>query len=480
MDLKPVLFVVGVLLCLLSLAMLPPAFADWISGHSVFDFIISATMTGFFGITLVLACWRGKFEMNLRQIFLMTNCLWLSIAGFGALPFLVADMDMSLADAFFEAMSGITTTGSTVMTGLDDTSHGILLWRGILQWFGGVGVVLMALSVLPMLNVGGMQMFKAEGFEQADKPLPRAAEIAASVALIYVGLTLLGIVAFYLTGMTAFDALIHAMTALSTGGYSTSDESLGHWAEPGVQVVAITLMILGSLPFALYISYLRNGLSGLHFDAQSRGFLVLLAVLVLIMTGWVWFNLDVSFSHALSLAAFNVTSIMTGTGFASADYSAWGPFANTFFVVIMFFGGCAGSTTCGIKIFRLQVLLAGARMQLAQLLEPRGVFVASYDGRRVSASVLQSVTYFFFLFILSFAVLALALAATGLDFTIAISSAATAICNVGPGIGEVVGPAGNFSSLNEPAKWLMAIGMLVGRLEVFSVMILLLPRFWQP
>ncbi len=480
MDLKPILFVCGALLCALSLAMLVPAAVDWYFGHTARDFLVPAVVTAFFGITFVLACRQPRVNMNLRQIFLMTNCLWISVAGFGSLPFLVADLDMGLADAFFESMSGITTTGSTVMVGLDVTSHGILLWRAILQWIGGIGIVLMALSVLPMLNVGGMQMFKAEGFEQSEKLLPRAGEIAASVAIIYVGLTTVGFVALQLTGMGSFDALVHAMTAISTGGFSTSDESLGHWAEPGVQVVAISLMVLGSLPFMLYISYWKNGLGGMRIDSQSRAFLVLLTSLVVFMSLWVWFNLDVSFPHALSLSAFNVTSIMTGTGFASADYSAWGPFANSFFLVIMFFGGCAGSTTCGMKVFRLQVLMAGARMQLKQLLEPRGVFVASYDGRRVNASVLQSVTYFFFLFILSFAVLTMLLGATGLEFSVAVSSAATAICNVGPGIGDVVGPAGNFSTINEPAKWLMAIGMMVGRLEVFSVLILLLPRFWQP
>lgn len=480
MDLKPILFVCGALLCVLSVAMLVPAATDWLTGQPSHEFIVAAIITAFFGITFVLACRQPRVHMNLRQIFLMTNCLWISVAGFGSLPFLFADLEMSLADAFFESMSGITTTGSTVMTGLDVTSHGILLWRAILQWIGGIGIVLMALSVLPMLNVGGMQMFKAEGFEQSEKMLPRAGEIASSVALIYVGLTTVGFVALKLTGMGGFDALVHAMTAIATGGFSTSDESLGHWAEPGVQVVAISLMVLGSLPFMLYISYWKSGLGGMRIDSQSRAFLLTLAGLVGFMALWVWFNLDVSFPHALSLSAFNVTSIMTGTGFASADYSAWGPFANSFFLVIMFLGGCAGSTTCGIKIFRFQVLMAGARMQLKQLLEPRGVFVASYDGRRVNASVLQSVTYFFFLFIASFAVLAMLLASTGLEFTTAISSAATAICNVGPGLGEIVGPSGNFSSLNETAKWLMAIGMMVGRLEIFSVLILLLPRFWQP
>lgn len=480
MDFKPVLFAVGALLTILAAAMLLPAAVDLAYGSSPAAFLMSSIITFFFGVSLLILNKQRSIDLNLRQAFLLTNLIWFAIAVCSALPFLLSDLGLTLGEAFFEAMSGITTTGSTILTGLDEMPKGLLFWRGLLQWLGGVGIVVMAMSVLPMLQIGGMQLFRTEGFEQSDKALPRATEIASSVIAIYALFTLAGFLAYSAAGMDEFDAIVHAMTSIATGGFSNHDASMGFFSQGAIPWITVVLMILGSLPFMLYLSLVRDGSKGWRLDSQSRWFLLILGVLILVMALWLMNQHGDGFYSAIKLSAFNVTSIMTGTGYATADYSSWGALPNGFFFMIMFLGGCAGSTTCGLKIFRVQVLFASAHLQLRQLLEPRGVFVSSYDGQKISPALIQSVTGFFFLFLFSFAILAVALSATGLDFITAISAAATAICNVGPGLGPSVGPAGTFADLTETAKWLMAAGMLIGRLEIYSVLILVLPAFWRP
>ncbi len=479
LELRPVLFIIGILLSILALAMMIPAAVDLVLDHSDwFVFAASSTVTLFIGVSLVLTT-RGSMKgFGLREAFIMTNLAWLVIATFGALPFHFSELGLGFTDAFFESMSGITTTGSTIIVGLDHAPPGILLWRAILQWLGGIGIIVMAVAILPILQVGGMQLFRVEAFD-TDKVLPKAAQIAGGIAILYVLLTLLAGIILYLLGMTGFQAVAHAMTSIATGGFSTFDDSVGHFQSESIDWAMTLFMILGSLPFVLYLRMVRGDLRSFARDSQVRWFLVIVSCSVLLTAVWLW-QQDLMGAHdALRYSAFNVVSVMTGSGFATADFGTWGGFAVMLLFGLMFVGGCAGSTTCGVKIFRLQVLYATARAQVRRLTQPHGVFFPYYNRKPIPEAVATSVMSFFFLFAVSIVVLAIALGLTGLDFVTAISGAATAVANVGPGFGEIIGPSGNFSSLPDNAKLLLCAGMLLGRLELFTVLILLVPSFWR-
>ncbi|MCW8835933.1 MAG: TrkH family potassium uptake protein [Rhodospirillales bacterium] len=479
-DFRPILLVIGVLLTILAVAMCIPAGVDLYYGNPDWQvFVLSAGCTLFVGVILILSCrgFRGKF--GVRQGFIMTTAIWVSMTVFGALPLVFSELNLSITDAFFEAMSGITTTGSTVISGLNGAPPGLLLWRAILQWLGGIGIIVMAISILPMLKVGGMQLFRVEAFDAEEKVLPRAAQMSAGLTLIYVALTAICAVALWLAGLRPFDAITHSMTTIATGGFSTYDASVGHFNSGMVDAIITIGMIIGSLPFLLYVRTIRGDVGALYHDSQVQVFLAVAASFVLVAAAFLWIGQSMHPLEALRHSAFNVVSIMTGTGFATMDYMLWGSFAAPLFFMVMFIGGCAGSTTCGIKIFRFQVVYAAARTQLRQLLQPHGVFIPYYNRRPIPDEVIVSVLGFFFLFGVTFALLALGLGMFGLDFITALSSAATAIANVGPGLGDVVGPAGNFQSLPDGAKWLMAVGMLLGRLELFTVLVLLTRSFWR-
>ena len=478
-DLRPVLFILGILLSVLAVAMAIPAVVDALAGHADWQvFAASAGVTLFVGVSLILTNRTGWGRFGLRQGFLMTTLAWLVIAIFGALPMAFSELELSFTDAFFESMSGITTTGSTVIVGLDTAPPGILLWRAILQWLGGIGIIVMAISVLPMLQVGGMQLFRVEAFE-ADKVLPRAAQIALGIIVVYIGLTALAAAVLRALGMSGFDAVAHAMTSIATGGYSTRDASLAHFDSNAIHWAISAFMVLGSIPFVLYLRAVRGDIMALLRDTQVRWMLSILAAASIVMTIYLIKEDLLSGSTAATHAAFNVISIMTGTGYSSDNFNAWGGFALALMFVLMFIGGCAGSTTCGIKIFRFQILYAMARTQILRLLHPSGVFIAYYNHKPIPENAAMSVMSFFFLFILCFGVLAMALGLLGLDFITAVSGAATAISNVGPGLGDIIGPAGNFKSLPDAAKWLLSLGMLLGRLELFTVLVLLAPSFWR-
>ncbi|RDD61739.1 TrkH family potassium uptake protein [Ferruginivarius sediminum] len=479
-DLRPVLFVIGVLLSVLAVAMIVPALVDIVLGHIDWQvFLASAAVTLFVGVSLILSTRTGWGGFNLRQAFLMTTFAWATIALFGALPFAFSELQLDFTDAFFEAMSGVTTTGATVIVGLDNAPPGILLWRAALQWLGGIGIIVMAISILPILQVGGMQLFRVEAFE-ADKVLPRAAQVAAGITGIYVALTTLGAIVYWMLGMTGFDAISHAMTSIATGGYSTHDASFGFWHEtPAIHWATSVVMVAGSVPFVLYLRAVRGDILSLLRDSQVQWMLSILAGATLIVAAYLVAREVLTPEAALRHGTFNVISVMTGTGYASTDFGAWGGFAVVLMLILMFIGGCAGSTTCGIKIFRFQIVYAEARVQLRRLMQPNGVFIPYYNHRPIPDKVAQAVMGFFFVYTLSWAVLALGLGLMGLDFITAISGAATAISNVGPGLGPVIGPSGTFTSLPAEAKWLLSFGMLLGRLELFTVLVMFSPAFWR-
>ncbi|MFD2206965.1 TrkH family potassium uptake protein [Kiloniella antarctica] len=476
---RPVVFVTGILLSIMAIAMIIPAIVDAAAGHPDWRvFATSSALSLSIGICMMLATNATWTNLNLREAFVITNFAWLTIAVAGAIPLAFSELELSVTDAFFESMSGITTTGSTVIVGLDTSPPGILLWRGILQWLGGIGIIVMAVAILPILQVGGMQMFRIEAFD-ADKVLPKAAQIATAIAIFYVFITIGAAIVLSLLGMSGFDAIIHAMTSISTGGFSTYDASIGHFDAPSIHWAISGFMILGSIPFILYLRVIRGDLNSLLTDSQVKTFLIILGLSTLAIACWLWQNGDMTFWTAMRLSSFNVISLMTGTGFTSEDYGQWGGFSLSLMFILMFVGGCAGSTTCGMKIFRVQILYATTKAQLNRLIQPNGIFFPTYNNEPIPESVSNSVMSFFFLFAVSFVLLAVGLGAFGLDFITAISGAATAIANVGPGLGDIIGPAGNFQTIPDGAKWLMSAGMLLGRLELFTILVMILPRFWR-
>jgi len=478
-DLTPVARVLGLMVCALAGVMLIPAAVDAALANPDWRaFAESAAVTGFIGGALVLATQHAApFELSLRQAFLLTVACWLTVTAFSALPFLGLGLDYT--DAFFEAISGITTTGSTVITGLDGLPPGILLWRSLLQWIGGLGIIVMAIVILPFLRVGGMQLFHTESSERSEKVVPSAFDLSVWIAVIYVLLTGFCALLYGLGEMTLFDAVNHAMATLSTGGYSTHDASFAYFQEPLTQWTGTVFMLAGALPFVVYIRFLKGERRAFWHDPQVRGLLRFLGLAVLAMAVWLWATREIAFLDALRLTAFNITSVVTTTGFASDDYSTWGPLAVAAFLAFTFVGGCTGSTSGAIKIYRHQMLWLTLRRQLLRLASPHRVVLLRYGGRAVPPDVPASVLAFIAVFMATVAVFTIALAGMGLDLETALSASATAITNVGPGLGPIVGPAGNFASLPDAAKWILSAAMLLGRLEIFSVLILLDPQFWR-
>ena len=480
MKFSPIIYLIGMLLCILSLFMMIPAFVDWLYGNDDWPAFVGASLlTLFVGAILYLSNRDSTTEhLELRQAFLLTNSAWISIALFGSLPFLLSEIDMSFTDAIFESTSGITTTGATVINNLEATSHGILIWRALLQWLGGVGIIVMALAVLPMLSIGGMQLFKTESYETPDKVVPKAASFAAGISIVYITLTVIWALMLWVAGMPLFDSIAHAMTTLATGGYSTRSDSLAAFNSSSIEIIVIFGMIVGSLPFVHYLAITKKGLKNLFKDDQVKLFLTLIVFVVLIVSIYLNLN-DIPFLEALRLASFNVISIITGTGFGTSDFNNWGGFPTTILLILMFIGGCAGSTTCGLRMARIQVLVANAKAQISKLIRPHAVVVSYYNQKPIPENVAESVMGFFFLYIISFAVIACLLGGLGLDLITAISGAASAIGNVGPGLGDIIGPSGTYQSIPELGKLFLCAGMILGRLEIFAILVMFSPLFWK-
>ncbi|GGB09701.1 TrkH family potassium uptake protein [Allosediminivita pacifica] len=479
-DVRPVAYVIGLLVTCLGATMLLPLMVDIVEGRGQWHvFAESAILTMLVGGLTALSCSdAGRQGLSIQQTFLLTSSVWGVLPLFGALPFVFGATEASFVDAYFEAMSGLTTTGSTVFSNLDTMPKGLLLWRGLLQWLGGIGIVVVAMVFLPELRVGGMQIFRSEGFDTMGKILPRATQISSSISTIYVTLTLVCAGAYLLTGMNPFDATVHAMTTMSTGGFANYDASFGAFSG-APEYVASVFMILAALPFVRYVQYVAGDRGAIWRDIQVRGFVFTIGALVIVVS----VTLLAVFPHhpeqAVREALFNIVSIISGTGYASVDYMGWGPFLVMLFFFIGLIGGCAGSTACSVKIFRYQLLFASVRVQLRRIRAPHGIFTPRYDGRPVTEEILNSVMVFFVFFVVSLGVLSVALSLTGLDFITSLSGAATALANVGPGLGPEIGPAGNFAGLSDTAKWMLAFAMLVGRLELMTVYAMFTLRFWR-
>ena len=477
---KTVFFIIGVLLVILGLFMLAPYLVQILYKENSHSFLSSSFVTIFIGILFILTNLEEKFNLNLQQTFLFSTLAWLSIAIFGSLPFILSSLNLTLSEAFFESMSGITTTGSTVIADLDNSPKSILIWRAIMQWLGGIGIIVMAITILPLLKVGGMQMFKMEGSDNTEKILPRTIEVASIIISTYLILTFLCSFFYWLLGMSIFDSIAHAMTTIATGGFSTHNDSIGFFNSSNIEIVATVFIILGSIPFISYLRFVKGNTRIFSQDEQIKGLIYLIIFSTTVMFLYLYFiSHESSFFDKLRVASFNVVSILSGTGYVTDDFGLWGKFSLIFFLLLMFIGGCAGSTTCGIKIFRLQMLFLFLKNQIKKLFYPNSIFVIKYNKQKISDNFINSVMVFIFSYLFLFLILAILLSVTGLDFLSAISGAATSISNVGPGLGEMIGPNGNFKEVSDISKWLLSLGMLLGRLELFAVLVLIFPSFWK-
>lgn len=479
-SLRMIAFLLGIFLITLGVSMLVPIVTLLVTGgeERLGDFLWPTLITFGCGLAAVLPGRPDKVQLRPRDMYMLTTSSWMVVCGFAALP-MVFIQHISYTDAFFETMSGITTTGSTVIAGLDNASPALLIWRSMLQWLGGLGFIGMAVAVLPLLRVGGMRLFQTESSDWSEKVMPRSHMVAKYILAVYLGLSLLCGLGYWLSGMTPFEAINHAMTTISTGGYSTSDSSLAHWEQPAVHWVAVVFMMLGSLPFTLFVAYLRGNRKALLRDQQVRGFVGFLVLTWLVFGTWLWLNSDNAWLDAFRIVAVNVTSVVTTTGFALGDYTQWGGFAVLLFFYLTFVGGCSGSTAGGLKIFRFQVAYVMLKANLQQMIHPRAVIKQQYNDHPIDEDIVRSLITFSFFFTITIGVTALGLALIGLDWVTALTGAATAVCNVGPGLGPIIGPAGNFASLPDSAKWLLSLGMLLGRLEIITILVVLSPAFWR-
>ena len=444
------------------------------------SFIASSFVTIFLGILFILANLEKDFKLNLRQTFLFSTLAWVMVAIFGSLPFLLSEIEFTISEAFFESMSGITTTGATIISDLDNSPKSILLWRAIMQWLGGIGIVVMAITILPLLKVGGMQLFKMEGPDSTEKILPRTIQVAAIIISTYITLTFICGLFYWIFGMTIFDSICHAMTTIATGGFSTHNNSIGFFENPNIEITASIFIILGSIPFISYLKFSQGNRKIFFTDVQIKGLIYLLIISTAIMFVYLLFiNFESSLIDKIRISSFNVISILSGTGYVTDDFGLWGKFSLVFFLFLMFIGGCAGSTACGIKIFRLQMLLIFLKDQIKKLIYPNSVIITKYNNQKISDDFIKSVIIFIFTFLFIFLIIAMLLSISGLDFITSISGAASSISNVGPGLGEMIGPNGNYKALPDLSKWILAAGMLLGRLELFAVLVLFFPSFWR-
>ena len=474
---KTVFFTLGILQIVLGIFMLIPIILQFIYKEVDSSFFGASLVTIIFGTLFFLSNLDHDKKLNLQQAFLLTALSWLSIAIFGSLPFVFSNVNFSFTNAFFESMSGITTTGSTIISSLENMPKGILLWRAILQWLGGIGIIVMAITLMPIMNVGGMQLFKISNRDSSEKILPKSKEIALRLIYIYTGLTILCGLSYKFLGMNIFDSLTHSMTTIATGGFSNYNQSIGFFDSISIEISAMIFIILGSLPFIAYIKFLSGNKKIFFSDIQIKSFLKIIFFSIIILSIYLTFS-DTSQLDLRSIF-FNVISILTGTGYVNAQFDNWGGFPLILFLGLMFIGGCAGSTTCGIKIFRIQILYSFISNQLKKIIYPKGIFVLKYDQNAVDNKFIASIISFIYMYLVIFFIISALLSLTGLDFITSISGAATSISNVGPGLGSIIGPNGNFSSLPDISKWILSLGMILGRLELFAILVLFLPSFWR-
>ena len=481
-DFRCVFFLSGILLSGLAVTMFIPLLAEFIFYHAdnSLGFITSIFICGFFGSALALANRpQAKIVLGMREAFLMTAFSWIVLSLFAGLPFYCIDAKFSFINAWFESVSSLTTTGATVLTDLDCTSKGLLLWRALLQWLGGTGIVVMAMTIFPTLRIGGMQLFRSEFSDRSEKILPRLSQIVTGILSIYILFTVVCGFLLWWAGMSIFDGICHAMSTVSTGGLSTKDASISFYDNPLIEIIIMVFMILGGSTLILYIKLWSGDAKALRRDSQLRAYLGVLLAASLIVTLWQWLINNFDFITSLRRGTFTTISTITTTGFITSDYGQWGAFYGTFFFILGMIGGCTGSTTGGIKIFRFQVLFALTKSHLLQLRRPHGVYVPTYQDYKISDAVALSVFTFITLYCFCLVLLALALSGMGLDFVTSLSGSAACLSNTGLGLGKLIGPHTSFATLADGPKLVMMIGMILGRLELLTILVLFMPSFWR-
>ena len=477
---RPVIKILSFLLIFISLFMLVPVLTLINGDHQDWRaFLISAAIT--FGSGVVGAfIGRGDIHfLRQKQMFLLTVLAWFVIGFYGSLPLILSNYHLSVTDAVFESVSGITTTGSTILVGLDHMPSDILLWRSLLQWMGGIGFIGMAVAILPFLRVGGMRLFSTESSEWSEKAVPRTAVLAKGLVMVYLMISSLCALCYWLGGMSFFNAINHAMTTMATGGYSTSDASFGQFHSDYLMWVSIVFMAIASMPFFLFLRMVHGQYWAPWRDSQVRFFVKFLLITSLVLGVRHAWAAHIDFWQAFTQAAFNITSIVSTTGYASQDYTQWSAFAVALFFFLAFVGGCSGSTAGGLKIFRFQLSLMLLKEQIVRLMHPRAVFSRRYNGRIIGDDIIAASVAFSFIYLATTALMTLLMSLQGVDLVTAVTGAITALGNVGPGLGSIIGPAGNFKSLPDGAKWVLSIGMILGRLELLSVLVVLSPSFWR-
>ena len=476
---KTVFFTLGLLQIILGFSMIIPILTQIFYDETDAGFIGSGIISIIFGMLFYLSNLDHGKKINLQQAFLLTSLSWFSIAIFGSLPFIFSDLNLSITDAFFESMSGITTTGSTIITNLNETPKGILLWRAMLQWLGGIGIIVMAITLMPIMNVGGMQLFKITSNDTTEKILPQTKQISFRLITIYSLLTIICSIIYKICGMNIFDSLTHSMTTIATGGFSNYNESIGYFNNSYIEITSIIFILSGSIPFIAYLKFLSGERRIFLSDVQIKTFFKIIIYSILILFLYLVIKNKNFTDVSLLSISFNVISILTGTGYVTENFSNWGNFPLIFFLILMFVGGCAGSTSCGVKIFRVQILYEFFSNQIKKIIYPHGIFKIKYGKQNIDNKFMSSVITFIYLYLVIFFIVTALLSISGLDFVTSISAAATSISNVGPGLGDLIGPNGNFSELQNNSKWILSLAMILGRLELFAVLVLFIPSFWR-
>lgn len=477
---QPVFMINGFLISILGFAMLFPAGVDIVVDNQNWSpFLSSALAALFIGMSLFLAN-RGEItKITLQQGYLLTLISWMSAVLLGALPFMVTGVVDRFSDALFEATSGLSTTGATIFADVESLPKSVLLWRSILNCLGGVGIVIFAAAMLPFLGIGGMHMFQRENSDNNEKFMPKFSYIAKRIMFVYILLTVLSILALYAVGMNWFDAVNHAMASIATGGLSTKNSSIGYFNSLNVELVVMAAMILGSLPMTFYVMLIQRKDISSYVLSQIKAFFKILFCYILLMSLYLTFKGIYDFGSALRYSSFNIISIVTSTGFVSTDYMKWGSWVGAFFILFALTGGCTGSTSGSIKIFRWQVVFAYIKRSLIVATEPNRVMPVKIGRDNIDYGIVSSVFLFFIVFLLSILILTCFVAVGGYDLEIAFSSVVACITNSGPGIGNLIGPAGNYSSLSDYAKYVLSFAMLLGRLEVLTVLALFTKSFWE-
>jgi len=480
MNFQIILFTLGFLLLILGISLTAPFLMDSIDNHqNAAAFGWSAIGAIFFGGGLCISNRNFSTDISIKHAFIMTFASWLTIAFFCSIPFYVSNLNLSYTDALFESVSGITTTGATVLSGLEGISRGIHLWRAITQWIGGIGIIAFAMILLPFLQIGGMQLFKSESSDQSEKIMPKTKDVIMSIVQIYMVMTAVCALTYYLLGMTRYDALIHALTTVPTGGFSNHDASFGYFQSYALHMAATFFMFISGIPFILFVKMFYKKSFAFWRDAQVKTYTYIILGVTCVMTLYLWGRGELLLMESFKISIFNIVSITTGTGYATTDYTMFGPFVVGIFFFLTYLGACAGSTSGGLKIMRINIAFLALNQHLKTLIYPSGKFSITYQGKKLTDDVIHAVMGFLFLFVIFNAVITIALAMTGLDFITALTAAASAVANVGPGLGQIIGPAGNFSALTDLAKWILCFGMFLGRLEIMTILVLFIPSFWQ-